>query len=467
MPLRRSRVYALDVIAYTGRCRPARPARQLGNLRAGDRGGARRPLHHVAAARGRPVQRRTDADEGAADSRAERRRWEPREHRTASGELERSRARSRSGRSTACTAATGGDRGGASHRPAGPRSSRSIRIRASCSATSSSRSRRSSGGSSCSPSSASPRRRRRRLHARDGEAEPEEFAATYQLAIGAEVVVAGEEFRFGAKRRGDLELLERLGYEVLPVPLLEGVSSTAIRRQLHAGEVAEAARLLGRPPELDGTVVARRPAWRHARLSDREPRASSRGCSCLRTGSTPARPSATVPRSRSAPIRTTAATSAGSSRTCSTSRAISTASGSSSSCGNGCATSRCSRASRSSIDQIARDVEATREGRPTGLGRLRAVSANGPMIHARGLVKRFGDFVAVDGIDFDVQPGEAFGFLGPNGAGKSSTMRMIGCVSPVTGGDAAHPRPRSRRATARRSGPGSASSRRRTRSTSS
>jgi lipooligosaccharide transport system ATP-binding protein len=57
-----------------------------------------------------------------------------------------------------------------------------------------------------------------------------------------------------------------------------------------------------------------------------------------------------------------------------------------------------------------------------------------PLIHARGLVKRFGDFTAVDGIDVDVQRGEAFGFLGPNGAGKSSTMRMIGCVSPPTDG---------------------------------
>jgi len=56
------------------------------------------------------------------------------------------------------------------------------------------------------------------------------------------------------------------------------------------------------------------------------------------------------------------------------------------------------------------------------------------MIHARGLVKRFGELVAVDGIDLDVRRGEAFGFLGPNGAGKSSTMRMIGCVSPVTDG---------------------------------
>ena len=57
-----------------------------------------------------------------------------------------------------------------------------------------------------------------------------------------------------------------------------------------------------------------------------------------------------------------------------------------------------------------------------------------PLIHARGLVKRFGDLVAVDEIDFDLQRGEAFGFLGPNGAGKTSTMRMIGCVSPVSDG---------------------------------
>jgi lipooligosaccharide transport system ATP-binding protein len=62
------------------------------------------------------------------------------------------------------------------------------------------------------------------------------------------------------------------------------------------------------------------------------------------------------------------------------------------------------------------------------------VSAETSLIHARGLVKTFGSLRAVDGIDFDVQKGEAFGFLGPNGAGKSSTMRMIGCVSPVSDG---------------------------------
>ncbi|MEO8228536.1 MAG: ABC transporter ATP-binding protein [Chloroflexota bacterium] len=56
------------------------------------------------------------------------------------------------------------------------------------------------------------------------------------------------------------------------------------------------------------------------------------------------------------------------------------------------------------------------------------------LIHARGLTKRFGEMTAVDAVDFDVAPGESFGFLGPNGAGKTSTMRMIGCVSPVTAG---------------------------------
>jgi lipooligosaccharide transport system ATP-binding protein len=57
-----------------------------------------------------------------------------------------------------------------------------------------------------------------------------------------------------------------------------------------------------------------------------------------------------------------------------------------------------------------------------------------PLIVAHQLVKRFGDFTAVDGIKVEVAKGEAFGFLGPNGAGKSSTMRMIGCVSAPTSG---------------------------------
>ncbi len=60
---------------------------------------------------------------------------------------------------------------------------------------------------------------------------------------------------------------------------------------------------------------------------------------------------------------------------------------------------------------------------------------SGPLISARGLTKRFGDLEAVRGIEVEVQRGEVFGFLGPNGAGKSSTMRMIACVSPPSGGE--------------------------------
>jgi lipooligosaccharide transport system ATP-binding protein len=62
-------------------------------------------------------------------------------------------------------------------------------------------------------------------------------------------------------------------------------------------------------------------------------------------------------------------------------------------------------------------------------------STRDPLIRARELTKRFGDFSAVDGVDFDVAAGESFGFLGPNGAGKTSTMRMIGAVSPRTSGE--------------------------------
>ena len=58
-----------------------------------------------------------------------------------------------------------------------------------------------------------------------------------------------------------------------------------------------------------------------------------------------------------------------------------------------------------------------------------------PLIQAHSLTKQFGDFVAVDHINFAVQQGESFGFLGPNGAGKTTTMRMIGAVSPITSGE--------------------------------
>ncbi len=68
-------------------------------------------------------------------------------------------------------------------------------------------------------------------------------------------------------------------------------------------------------------------------------------------------------------------------------------------------------------------------------GKVAGVADHDVLIRARGLTKRFGDFTAVDGIDFELSRGEVFGFLGPNGAGKSSTMRMIGCVSPPSGGE--------------------------------
>ena len=58
-----------------------------------------------------------------------------------------------------------------------------------------------------------------------------------------------------------------------------------------------------------------------------------------------------------------------------------------------------------------------------------------PLVLARRLKKQFAAFTAVDGVDFEVRPGEAFGFLGPNGAGKTSTLRMIACASPVSAGE--------------------------------
>jgi riboflavin kinase/FMN adenylyltransferase len=85
---------------------------------------------------------------------------------------------------------------------------------------------------------------------------PERFAEEYLRAIGAEVIVAGGDFRFGHRRSGDLALLERLGFEVRTAPEVAGVSSSEIRRHLHEGDIPAAARLLGRPPELDGVVVS-------------------------------------------------------------------------------------------------------------------------------------------------------------------------------------------------------------------
>ena len=84
---------------------------------------------------------------------------------------------------------------------------------------------------------------------------PEAFAEDVLRRIGTSAVVVGEDFRFGRAASGDPALLERLGFDVRPVSLLEGVSSTRIRTLLRAGDVVGGAGLLGRPAELDGTVV--------------------------------------------------------------------------------------------------------------------------------------------------------------------------------------------------------------------
>lgn len=82
-----------------------------------------------------------------------------------------------------------------------------------------------------------------------------EFAERMLRGIGAEVIAAGETFRFGRGREGDLDLLERLGFDVRRVPLVEHVSSSRVRELVHAGEIERATTLLGRPPEVEGIVV--------------------------------------------------------------------------------------------------------------------------------------------------------------------------------------------------------------------
>jgi riboflavin kinase/FMN adenylyltransferase len=83
----------------------------------------------------------------------------------------------------------------------------------------------------------------------------EEFAERILRGIGTEAVAAGETFHFGHGRGGDLELLERLGFDVRRVPLLENVSSSRIRELVHAGETERAAAMMGRAPEVEGIVV--------------------------------------------------------------------------------------------------------------------------------------------------------------------------------------------------------------------
>ncbi len=85
---------------------------------------------------------------------------------------------------------------------------------------------------------------------------PEEFIAAYLTAIGVEGVAVGENFRFGRKRAGGPDTLEAAGLALLGVEMVEGVSSTAIRDAVRAGDLRVAAHMLGRPFELDGLVVS-------------------------------------------------------------------------------------------------------------------------------------------------------------------------------------------------------------------
>jgi riboflavin kinase / FMN adenylyltransferase len=85
---------------------------------------------------------------------------------------------------------------------------------------------------------------------------PEEFARSVLEPLGARIILTGSNFRFGRGRAGDVELLARLGFDTRPVPLVEGVSSSWIRQLVQAGDVGAAAALLGRPAEVEGTVVA-------------------------------------------------------------------------------------------------------------------------------------------------------------------------------------------------------------------
>jgi riboflavin kinase/FMN adenylyltransferase len=88
------------------------------------------------------------------------------------------------------------------------------------------------------------------------EMAPESFIDDVLRPIGTELVVAGTDFRFGRGRAGDLDTLERLGLGVERVDLVPDVSSTAIRGLLREGDVTGAARLLGRPAEVEGKVVS-------------------------------------------------------------------------------------------------------------------------------------------------------------------------------------------------------------------
>ena len=254
MPLRRSRVRCARRRRHDRSDGHARPARQLRNLRPRDRRGTRRSLPNSAPNRGRPVLRRggrpsRDSDRrGAGEARVK--------IATAPEELGPGRRAVAIG--TFDGVHLGHRRVLETVRGAGltstvvtfdphPRTALGNRVEL-----------------------LTTRERRLELLAEAGVDEalvltfdldfarttPEEFAERYLRGIGAEVVAAGSGFRFGHRREGDLALLESLGFDVRAVPVVEGISSSAIRALVKAGEVDRAAPMLGRPVEVEGVVVS-------------------------------------------------------------------------------------------------------------------------------------------------------------------------------------------------------------------
>ena len=156
--------------------------------------------------------------------------------------------------------------------------------------------------------------------------EPQAFADEFLRPMGADAVVAGEDFRFGRARQGDLTLLESLGFAMRPVPFLENVSSTRIRELVRHGDVRGAAQLLGRPVEVEGIVVtgdARGGTLGFPTANLDVPPGAPRPANGIYAGAVgETRAAVSIGRTR-----TTAAASAASRRSCSTSRATSTAGG--------------------------------------------------------------------------------------------------------------------------------------------
>ena len=374
MPLRRSRVDALDVIAYRDgiasldlRVSSGTYVRAIADVLGGHCASA--APHGDRAVPGRGGRPRADDPRGGS-ARADR--VVAAESDGNEGRAERGRARAAAAggrgrdlrrRPPGAPADARGGCGGRAHadgdhvRPASPRGADGQPDRAA--------SRPSSGGSSSSPSSGWTRC-----------SCSSSLPSWPRSSGGFRAGVPPRDRSRGGRRRaelplrprsgGDLSLLEHLGLETRPVPLLDGVSSTSIRQLLRVGAVDAAARLLGRPAEVEGTSSAGDArggtlGFPTANLAvpARPARARVRHLRRRRSAST-------ALRSRSASIRTTAAASVASRRSCSTSRATSTADGSCVELWQRLRDERAFASEAELVAQIARDVDETRAAvRPT------------------------------------------------------------------------------------------------------